>query len=197
MYLLFLLVAAFLIVSILGSNWPLKLFHSWTIQKIAREFGTEPVYHGLLSPVVSEIKTIYKGSELRIRFVERPLDSLSRTDSGLEIRIAGSSRFILECYRPWHRKREWGNFKQFRSNEGRIDSEWFLLTPEPERVAALWDDLNMGILLDNKALDQILFNRKELIVRVRRSFSGPIIRELVDHLMQVFHADTNDKTIDV
>ncbi|WP_165908210.1 hypothetical protein [Hydrogenispora ethanolica] len=55
----------------------------------------------------------------------------------------------------------------------------------------------MGILLDNKALDQILFNRKELIVRVRRSFSGPIIRELVDHLMQVFHADTNDKTIDV
>ncbi len=196
MYFLLLFLAAFFIISLISWNWPVKLYHTWLMQKIAREFGCEPVRHGLDARISAELETIYQGKQLRIRFVERSLDSLKSAGAGLEIRLGCRSQVILECYRPWHHKREWADFKQFRSGDRRIDSQWFMLTPEPDRVAPLWQHLNLEILLGDSSLDQLLLNQKEIIIRLRRFVSGTAVRELVDRVIRAFPDDV-EPTIEV
>jgi hypothetical protein len=184
MHLLLLLITALLILSILGGNWPFKLYHAHLIQKVAREFGVASVDHGFwFSQTSPEIVTDYRQIPIQIRFLERSIDSLKPINSGLEIRARFPFRVVLEINQLRMKKREWGEFRQFHSGDQQLDSQWFMLTPEPERAAELWGRLRLEPLLRFPFLEQVLISHDEIIVRVRRFGSAARVKELADLLV--------------
>ncbi len=185
MYLLLLLITALFILSILGGNWPFKLYHAHLIQKVAREFGVASVDRGFwFSQTSREIVADYRQIPIQIRFLERPLDSLKPINSGLEVRARFPFRVVLEINHLRLKKREWGEFKQFLSGDRQLDSQWFMLTPEPEHAAELWGRLRLEPVLRFPFLEQVLINHNEIIVRVRRFGSAARVKELADLLVE-------------
>jgi hypothetical protein len=187
MYILGLFLVAFLILSVISTNWPAKTYHYAFLKKLAENLGAEPEKHGLtFSNVYSEINTVYQGREMRIRFVEGSADSL-KSSSGLEIRLKVPSMVVMEFYPVRLNKREWGHFKRFLTGESPVDSQWFILTDDLESAGGFWRGHSIqNILLSQPNLDQILVNREEIIVRLRRSQPAPSVKELIDNLLEVF-----------
>jgi hypothetical protein len=189
MYLLGLLLIAFLVLSVIGTNWPTKTYHYALLKKLAEVLGAEPEKHGLVfSGVYSEINTIYQDREMRIRFVEGSADSL-KSSSGLEIRLRlkNQSMVIMEFYPERMNKREWGHFKRFLTGESRIDSQWFILTDDLESAGGFWKEHRIEkVLLSSPNLEQILVNKEEVIVRLRRNQPAPEVKDLIDRLIEVF-----------
>lgn len=187
MYFLLLFITAFLLISIFSANWPVKLYHHLFLRRIARELGTEPIRHGLLlSGVYSEIITVYQGKEIKIRFLENSIDSI-KASSGLEIRIKEDIGLVMEFYRTKLNKKPWGDFRQFKSGDQKIDSEWLILTTDAERSKELWERTQLAELLRGvHQLDQILINHQEMIVRLKNYQSIKSILNIIDRVIRCF-----------
>ncbi|MGE5582793.1 MAG: hypothetical protein ACM3X9_09690 [Bacillota bacterium] len=186
MYILFLLLAAFLLLSIFSTNWPVKLYHHYFLQKLAGILETVPERYGFFfSGMYSQIQTIYRNKPLKIRFIEGSVDSL-RTGSGLEIRTIVPSGAVLEFYRPRRNKREWGDFQRFLTGEQSIDSQWFILTNDPVSAGLFWNSFHLQDLLNYPWLEQLLINREELIAQVGNYRSPEGVRKFLDLLVQAF-----------
>lgn len=183
MYYLALFAAAFLLISIFSTNWPIKFYHHLLLKRLARELDTEPRKHGLLfSNVYSEIITIFNGKEFRIRFIENSIDSIKNC-SGLEIRMSENTGVVMEFYRSKHKKRAWGDYRQYRTGDSRIDSEWFILTTDLERAGQLWGRTQLRDLLkDFSQLEQILINRQEIIAQLKKYHSGKSVLNVLRKL---------------
>lgn len=187
MYFLLLLITALLLISIFSSNWPVKLYHDLFLRKIARELGTEPVRHGLLlSGVYSEIVTVCQGKEIRIRFLENSIDSI-KANSGLEIRIKEDIGLVMEFYRIKLNKKPWGDFRQFKSGDQVIDSEWLILTTDLDRSKEFWERTQLTELLRTiPQLDQILINHREMIIQLKNYQSVKAILNIIDRVISCF-----------
>ncbi len=186
MYFLLLFVTAFLFISIFSANWPVKLYHDMLLRKLARELKTEPKRHGLLlSNVYSEIVTVYQGKDLKIRFIENSIDSI-KANSGLEIRINEAVGVVMEFYRVKQNKRVWGDYRQFKSGDKSIDSEWLILTTEPEHSKELWDRTQLSGLLKTPQLDQILINQQEIIIQLKNYHSIKLVLNILDRIVSCF-----------
>jgi len=168
MYYVVLFGAAFLLISIFSTNWPIKLYHHLLLKKLARKLKTEPKRHGMLfSNVYSEISCVYQGKEFRIRFIENSIDSI-KTNSGMEIRMSQNTGVVMEFYRTEHKKQVWGDFQQYRTGDPLIDSEWSILTTDLEKADQLWGRTHLNDLLkDSCQLEQLLINRQEIIVQLK------------------------------
>jgi hypothetical protein len=186
MYILFLLFAAFLLISIFGTNWPVKFYHHFLLRNLAEVLEAVPELNGLLfSNVYSQINTIYRGKELKIRFVEASIDSL-KANSGLELRMHVPSQVIMEFYSFKRNKREWGDFKRFLTGDPQIDSHWFILTKDQTTAKLFWDSFNLKDFILTPCLDQMLLNQNELIVQLKNYRSAEKVKEFIDRLVQVF-----------
>lgn len=180
MYILLLVILALLFLTTLSTNWPVKLYHARFLKRLAEEFGTAPISNGLLSQVATEIKTIFRGYDLTIRFVDTALDSLRSAHPGLELRVNYPFGTVMEMYRPWRRKREWGDFKQVTIGNAALDSQWFILSPLVEPARQLLEQSILNPLLELNQVEQVLINQHELIVRLRRYGSAQQVRDLVE-----------------
>lgn len=183
MYFIALFAAAFLLISIFSTNWPIKLYHHLLLKRLARELNTEPEKHGLLfSNVYSEIITIFNGKEFKIRFIENSIDSIKNCP-GLEIRMSENTGVVMEFYRPKHKKRVWGDYRQYRTGDSRIDSEWFILTTDMERAGQLWSRTQLRDLIKGfPQLEQILINQQEIIVQLKKYHSSKSVLNVLQKL---------------
>lgn len=186
MYLVALLFCAFLILSVLMTNWPAKGYHYLLLKKLGQDLGVEPQRYGMtFSSVFSEINTIYKGRDLRIRFLEGSIDSL-KSGSGLEIRIRYPAGVIMEFYHMGLGKREWGDFKRFLTGESPIDAQWFILTNDQGLAGKFWEEHRLRqFLTHNPQLEQILVNNEEIVLKLRRYHSSVIVIGLIEELIGV------------
>lgn len=183
MYFLALFSAAFLLISIFSTNWPIKLYHHLLLKKLARRLKTEPQRRGLFSSnVYSEIICIFQGKEFRIRFIENSIDSI-KANSGLEIRINQDTGVVMELYRVNRKNRVWGDYQRFRAGDDRIDSEWFILTADLDKANDLWGRTQLGDLLkDFPQLDQVLINQQEIIIQLKNHYSSKSTFNLLQRL---------------
>ncbi len=186
MYFVVLFGAAFLLISIFSTNWPVKLYHHLLLKKLARELNTQPQRRGLLfSNVYSEIISVFQGKEFRIRFIENSIGSL-KTNSGLEIRVSENTGVVMEFYRVNQKKRVWGDYRQFRTGDCRVDSEWFILTTDPDQAGKLWGRTQLGALLkDFPHLEQVLINRQEIIVQLKNYRSSKLAINVLQKLASI------------
>lgn len=185
MYILFLLLAAFFLISIFSTNWPVKMYHHSLLKNLAIALGTVPERYGLLfSNVYSEINTVYKRRQLKIRFVEASIDSL-KPNSGLEIRMRITSETIMEFYHLKRNKREWGEFKRFQTGDKLLDSQWFILTNDLVKANDFWGMNNLKSLIANPHLEQLLINQDEAIVQLKSYRSYQKIIEFIEQMVQV------------
>ncbi|MGE5604631.1 MAG: hypothetical protein ACM3YE_02950 [Bacteroidota bacterium] len=186
MYFVILFVTAFFLISIFSTNWPIKLYHYLLLKNLARELNTEPQRHGLLlSNVYSEIISIFQGKEFRIRFTENSIDSI-RSNSGLEIRMSENTGVVMEFYRANRKKRVWGDFRQYRTGDCRIDSEWFILTTDLEKAGQLWSRTQLRDLIkDFPQLEQILINKQEIIIQLKNYHSGKAVLNVLQRLASI------------
>lgn len=186
MYLLLLLFAAFLLFSLITTNWPVKIYHHYLLKKLGMALQSEPQKNGLpLSGVYSRIVTIYRGRELAIRFMEATTGAL-RNHDGLEIRLKALSPVVLSIYRRNRNQREWGDFKQFRTGDPALDSEWFILTDNLEAAAEWWKTGKLaGLITGDYVLEQMQVNRDEIIVCLRRFYSPEKVKAFLDRLCEV------------
>lgn len=187
MYFLLLFVTAFLLISIFSTNWPIKFYHDTLLKKLARELHTEPQKHGMMfSNVYSEVIANYQGKDIRIRFIENSIDSI-KANSGLEIRIREASGVVMEFYRINRNKKAWGDFQQFISGDNRIDSEWTILTTDPDRAKELWDRSQLiEILKTTPQLEQILINQQEIIVQLKSCHSSELVLNILHRVVSCF-----------
>ena len=189
MYILALLLAAFFLISIFATMWPLKLYHYSVLKKLAELLEAVPEKNGmLLSNVNSQINTINHGKAIKIRFIEGSADSL-KTSSGLELRMYISNdgaceQAILEFYRMRQNKREWGDFKRFLTGDPQIDSSWYILSNNPTIAGVCWKMFNFKSLLMLPGVEQILLNQNELIVKFKHYQSVTKIKQFIDQLVQ-------------
>jgi hypothetical protein len=184
MYYLLLFLAAFLLISLFSTNWPVKIYHHYLLKQLGGLLHCEPERKGLtLSSVYSQIDTIYRGREVKIRFVEGAVDSL-KVNPGLEIRLKTALPAVIEFYQSRANKREWGHFKRFQTGNQLLDSRWFILTDDLEAAAELWSRGGLADLLINNRdnIDQMLVNRDEVIVRLRRFHSGEKVVGFLERL---------------
>ncbi len=183
MYFLFLILIALFLISILSTNWPVKVYHHFLLTKIAQIFNAVPERKGLIfSNVYSQINLIYHERQIRIRFMEASVDSL-RANSGLEIRTKIATQVVMEFYRFDRSKREWGDFKRFTTNDLQLDSEWFILTNDLTSSREFWDSFKLRQLLSEKALKQLLINREEIICQLS-THSPERVKNFIDLLIQ-------------
>lgn len=182
MYLL-LLFAAFLLFTLITSNWPVKLYHHTLLKKLGVALHSEPQKKGLaLSSVYSQIVTVYRGRELTIRFLEAAAGAL-RNHGGLEIRIKATSPAILSIYRRKPIHREWGDFKHFQTGDPALDAQWFILTDNLQAAAELWGTGKLaGLLTGDHNLEQMQVNRDEIIVCLRKFYSVDNVVAFLDRL---------------
>jgi len=187
MYFLLLFITASLLISIFSTNWPAKLFHHTIINNLARELHTEPQKHGMMfSNVYSEIITIYQEKDIRIRFIENSIDSIKAT-SGLEIRIREAAGVVMEFCRSNRNKKAWGDFKQFISGDNLVDSEWTILTTDPDRAKELWECSQLTELLKTTPqLEQILINQQEIIVQLKSCHSSELALNILNRVVSCF-----------
>jgi hypothetical protein len=190
LYILFLLITAFFLISIFATNWPIKLYHYFILKKLAETLETIAEKKGLLfSNVYSQINTIYHGKEIKIRFIEGSIDSI-KTSFGLETRLylsddRGCGQSILECYPIRQKKHEWGDFKRFFTGDPSIDTNWYILTNNLESSNACWNLLNLKSLLSFSGVEQVLLNKNELIVKFKYYHSVATIKRFIDQLVQL------------
>ncbi len=187
MYFIFLFVTAFLLISIFSTNWPIKLYHHALLKKLAQELNTVPQRHGLLfSNVYSEIICTFQGKNFKIRFIENSIDSI-KTNSGLEIRMSEASGVVMEFYRTNRRKRVWGDYRQFVTGDQQIDSEWFILTTDPDKANELWLRTQLiKFLKDFPQLEQILINQQEIIIQLKNYHSSKITLKVLQRITACF-----------
>ena len=184
MYFILLFAAAILIISLLTSFWPVKLYHHYLLKDLAAVLDSDPQRYGLIfSKTYSEITTSFQGREWRIRFVEGSVDSL-KSNTGLEIRLKVNVETVLECYPLRRRKREWGDFKRFVTGNPQVDEEWFLLSNDLEKAAAFWGDGKLAGILSNRTfyIEQLSVTCAEVVVRLRRYPSRERVVELMEAL---------------
>ncbi|HBE80243.1 MAG TPA: hypothetical protein DDW65_21055 [Firmicutes bacterium] len=188
MYILLLLLAATFLISIFTTNWPVKFYHHYLLKQLAELLGAIPEKNGLLSSsVYSQINTIYRDKELKIRFVEASVDSI-KEHSGLEIRmyINVSAQGVLECYPMRKGKHEWGDFKRFLTGDPGLDRQWFILTNEPVAAGVIWDSCRFPDLLRYPGLEKLLINQNELIVQFKYYYwSAEKVKQFIDQLVHV------------
>lgn len=185
MYFLLLFLIAFLLFSLITTNWPVKIYHHNFLKKLGVVLQSEPHKNGLtLAGVYSEIVTVYRGRELKIRFVEGAAGAL-RANPGLEIRLKAISPAILGIY-PWkHNQQEWGDFKRFQTGEPLLDSQWFILTDNLQATAEVWRTGKFAALLTgNHYLEQMQVNHDEIIVCLRRFHSPEKVVSFLDRLCE-------------
>jgi hypothetical protein len=186
MYILFLLLAAFFLISIFGTNWPIKFYHHFLLKRLAEELAAIPERHGLLfSNVYSQINTIYKGRQLKVRFMEASIDSL-KANHGLELRLFIPTETVLEFYPLRLHKHEWGEFKHFQTGDGQIDTQWFILTNNPITAGTFWNSFNLRDFLLTPGLEQVLLNQHELIVQLKNYRSVKNVKQIIDEIVKVF-----------
>jgi hypothetical protein len=186
MYFLALIITALVTLSIFSSNWPLKWYHLHLLNQLAAELGVTPVRHGmLLSMSFAEIRPVILGREFVIRFMEGVPGSL-RNPSGLEIRMRGEFPAIMEFYRVPHSRREWGDFKQWRTGDPDLDGRWLILSPQPEAAQSFWDLGKLqGLINGNHPIEQISLTNGEMILRLRRFGSVAQVREVAGRMAEI------------
>lgn len=187
MYFLLLFGAAFFLISIFSANWPTKLYHHLLLKKLAQELNTQPQKRGMMfSDIYSEIISNYQGKDFKIRFIESTVDSI-KANSGLEIRMSEAVGIVMEFYRVNHRKRVWGDYRQFLTGDSLIDSEWFILTTDIDKANELWRRTQLaGLLKAIPQLDQILINREEIIIRLKYYRSSKSVLSALHQLASCF-----------
>lgn len=187
MYFLLLFGTAFLLISIFSTNWPTKLYHHLLLKKIAQELQTEPKKQGMLfSDFYSEIITVYQGKDLRIRFIENSIDSI-KANSGLEIRIREAAVVVMEFYRDNRNKKAWGDYQRFLSGDNLIDSEWTILTTDPDQAKEFWDRSQLIELLKTiPQLEQILINHHEIIFQLKNYHSSKLVLNVLHQIADCF-----------
>ncbi|MCL6590358.1 MAG: hypothetical protein K6U80_10435 [Firmicutes bacterium] len=188
MYFILLFAAAVLIISLLTSFWPVKLYHHYLLKDLAAALDSDPKRQGsVFSKVYSEIAAQFQGREWRIRFMERAVDSL-KSNTGLEIRLKANAGTVLECYPLRRGKREWGDFKRVFTGNPEVDSAWFLLSNDPGPAAELGQNEKLAGILSNRnyGLEQLSFTREEVVARLRRYPSRERVLELMEELGGIF-----------
>lgn len=186
MYLLSLFLTAFLIISIISTAWPVKLYHYLILKKLASELNTVPQKKGLLfSSSYAEIVVNYRGKDFQIRFIENGVGSLKPV-SGLEIRLWESTGLVMEFYRANRVNRTWGDFQRFITGDNRIDSEWFIITTDLPQAEQLWSTSQIVRILTAPKLEQILINRQEIIIQLKGYPSDEAVLKLLDQLVSCF-----------
>jgi hypothetical protein len=183
MYFLVLFLVAFGLISLITTNWPVKMYHHHWLTKLGVLLHTIPQKKDMaLSSIYSEIVTIYRGRELMIRFLEGAAGSI-RAGQGLEIRLKATSPAILSIYSRRHNQQEWGEFKQFQTGQGDFDFQWFILTNNLQAAAEYWGSSNLAALLSgNHAVEQMQINHDEIIVCLRRFHSPENVLAFLDKL---------------
>ena len=190
MYILGLLLIAFFIISIFITNWPVKLFHRHILMKLASHLNTVPEKNSIFfGNVYSQIHTIYRGMELKIRFLEGSVDSL-KVSSGLEIRMNVQNQdcygdAVLEFYPLRMKKREWGDFKRFLTGDTILDNQWFILTNNLSIAKECWNFVNFKKLLRFSGVEQLMLNKGELIIQYNSFVSVKKIMDFLDQLVQI------------
>lgn len=187
MYVILLFAAAVLIISLLTSFWPVKLYHHYLLRDLAAAFDNAPKRQGLIfAKVYSEIVTSYQGREWRIRFVEGSADSL-KSNTGLEIRLKANAGTVLECYPLRRGKREWGDFKRVFTGNPEVDGAWFLLSNDSEPAAELGRNEKLAGILSNRkfCLEQLSLTREEVVARLRRYPSRERVLKLMEELGEI------------
>lgn len=187
MYFLLLVTTALLLISLFCTSWPIKLYHHALLKKIAQELNTVPQKNGLLfANVYSEIIATYQGKDFKIRFIENSIDSL-KANSGLEIRMNEASGVIMEFYRANRGKRVWGDYQHFVTGDKQIDSQWFILTTDPDQANQLWGRTQlMSFLKEFPQLDQILINHQEIIIQLKNYHPSKIALNVIHRIVSCF-----------
>ncbi len=184
MYILLLFLAAFLLISLFTTNWPVKIYHHYLLKKLGVILHCEPQQNGLmLSSVYSQIVTVYRGRELKIRFVEGAAGAL-QANSGLEIRLKTISPAVLGIYHRKSNQQEWGDFKRFQTGDASLDSRWFILTDNFQAAAGYWEAGKLASLLASYegCLVQLQVNHDEIIASLRRFHSPEKVVAFLDRL---------------
>lgn len=190
MYILFLLLAAFFLISIFATMWPLKLYHHFILKKLADLLKAVPEKNGMfLSNIYSQINTVYRGKKIKIRFMEGSVDSL-KISSGLELRMyilseGVSEHAILEFYPIGKNKHEWGDFKRFLTGDPQIDSGWYILSNNLTTAGVCWNMFNFKSLLLLSGIEQVLLNQNELVMKFKNCHSVTKIKRFIDQLVQI------------
>lgn len=187
MYFLLLFLVAFLLISLFSTNWPVKFYHHYLLQKLGMELNCQPQKNGLtLSNIYSQIDTVFRGRKLKIRFVEGTIDAL-KTNSGLEIRVKTVLKevfpAVMGIYQLNRQQREWGDFKRLTTGDSLLDTQWFILTDNLQAASDWWGKSQFVALLSGTPyLEQIQINHDEIIVRLRRFHSAKQVVAFLDQL---------------
>lgn len=184
MYFLLLFLVAFLLISLFTTNWPVKIYHHYLLKKLGVMLHCEPQKNGLtLSSVYSQIITVYRGRDLKIRFVEGAAGAL-QTNPCLEIRLKATSPAVLGIYHRKRNQQEWGDFKRFQTGDSSLDSQWFILTDNLPAAAGYWEACKLAGLLtsDEGYLEQLQVNQDEIIACLRRFYSAEKVVAFLDRL---------------
>lgn len=193
MYFLLLFLAAFLLISLFTTNWPVKIYHYFLLKQLGKILHSAPQKNGLtLSSVYSQIITAYQGRKLQIRFVEGAVGAL-HASSGMEIRIQASSPVVLGIYHRKCHQQEWGNFKNFHTGDASLDSQWFILTDNLQAAAEFWRTGAFGALLAGHEgyLQQMQVNHEEIIASLRRFHSPQKVVAFLERLCASIPPDTS------
>lgn len=189
MYILGLFLIALFLISIFVTNWPVKLFHHYILTKLAYLLRAVPEKNGFFfGNVYSQINTIYRGKELKIRFLEGSIDSL-KGSSGLEIRMNILNQkckdTVFEFYPMRLKKREWGDFKRFITGNSLIDNQWFILTNHFDIAGECWNSVDFKKILLTPGTGQFMLNKGELIIQYHYCGSVKRIKDFLDQLTQI------------
>jgi len=185
-YAFLLIVTALFFISVISTNWPVKLYHRQFLKKLAQRLNVPLTTHGLLfSGVSSELSFERQGRKVTVRFLEGTLDALY-SNSGLEIRLEGAWDGVVELYRPNLKKRAWGDFKPVQTGDAQLDKDWVILSPEPEWAEGFVRRWLTVPLASWRYLEQILVNRSEMILRLRHVYSASKLQEVLEELAKTF-----------
>lgn len=185
MYFLLLFLVAFAIISLLTTNWPVKIYHHYLLKQLGMVLHCEPQKNNLaFGGVYSQIVTVYRGRDIKIRFLEGASGAL-RSNPGLEIRLKVPSPVVLGIY-PWrHHQQEWGDFKRFQTGDAFVDSQWFILTDNLQSAAEFWRNRNLvPIFNGNHSIGQMQVNHDEIIACLQRFHSPGKVMAFLDELYE-------------
>lgn len=186
MYTFLLIGTALLFISVFSTNWPVKLYHRYFLNQLARRLNVPLKTHGLVfSSVYSELTFERLGRKVTVRFLEGTMDALYR-NSGLEIRLQGAWGGVVELYRPHLKKRAWGEFKPVETGDAELDKAWFMVSPEPEWAAGFVRKWLSAPFRSWRYLEQILVNRSEVILQLRNVHSVSRLQEILEELLSSF-----------
>lgn len=185
MYLIYLFGTAFLILSIISTNWPVKLFHFCLLNQLAAVWRIAPIRYGLLfSHTYAELRPVLQGQEVMLRFLEGAAGAL-RPTAGLELRLKRTLPAVVQFYRLPTRQREWGDFKPWVTGTPEIDSQWLVLTPAPNETERLWQNGSLRRVIESsRQIEQLLVSESEIVVKLRRFESVAAVQRLAEGLAE-------------